>query len=161
MQDFTKTTEDYNTDPGSYCKEPAMLFRRKYSYRLYHDDYELDGLPDSGRIHFWYAKDRDNMPRKKRQPAQPSSKFNDRLITSVHEQHSASELCQNDHSYGPDFVSFSDNMFCDMSTKQTWPLCDVTHVRHIKDECYDMITHSLITHSEHVKRKHVRVQNWD
>ena len=94
-----------------------MLFRKKCSYEIYHDDYELDGLPDARRIHLWYAKDKDNVPRKKRrQPAQRSSNFDDRLVTSVHEQHSARELCENDHSYGPDFVSFSENLFCDMRT---------------------------------------------
>ena len=136
-----------------------MLFRRKYSYELYHDDYELDGLPDPGRIHFWYAKDKDNMPSKKRrQSAQRSPKFDNRLVTSIHEQHSALELCKNDQSYGPDFVSFSENIFCDMTTKQNWPLCNGGD---IEDECYDITRHSLITRSEHVKRNHVRVENWN
>ena len=137
-----------------------MLFRRAYDYELYHDDYELDGLPDAGRIHFWHAKDKDNMPRKKRhqQPNQRSSKFDDRLVTSVHEEHSARELCGNEHSYGPDFVSFAEKVFCDMRTKQTWPLCGRGDN---EEECYDMGTRSLNASSEHVKRNHVRVEDWD
>ena len=136
-----------------------MLFRRKFSYELYNDDYELDGLPNPGRIHFWYAKNRDSMPSKKRrQSPRASSKFDGRLITSVHEQHSAVELCKNDHAYGPDFVSHSENVFCDMRTKEHWPLCDGGQM---KDECYDMATHSLLTRSGHVKRNRVRVENWD
>lgn len=92
MDAFTTFTADYNTDPSFYCREPAMLFRRKFSYWLHHDDYELDKLPDPGRVHFWYAKDKESMPRKKRsQPARRSSKFDGRLITSVHKQHSARE----------------------------------------------------------------------
>lgn len=136
-----------------------MLFRRKYDYELKHDDYEFDGLPALGRIHFWYAKDADSMPRKKRrQPARTSSKFDGRLVTSIHEQHSAIELCGSDQSYGPDFVSFSENVFCDMGTKVHWPLCDGGQMR---DECYDMATHSLITRPGHVKRNHVRVEKWE
>lgn len=157
MDAFTTFTADYNTDPSFYCREPAMLFRRKFSYWLHHDDYELDGLPDPGRVHFWYAKDKDSMPRKKRsQPARRSSKFDGRLITSVHKQHSARELCANDHSYGPDFVSYSENVYCDMGTKEAWPLCDGGQV---EQECHDMATHSLVTDIVHVKRNHVRVEN--
>lgn len=56
-----------------------MIFRRKYDYHLYHDDYEFDGLPDPSRVHFWHAKDKDSMPAKeRRQPAQPVSKFDGR-----------------------------------------------------------------------------------
>lgn len=134
-----------------------MLFRRKFSYELYHDDYEFDGLPDPGRIHFWYAKDADSMPRKKRSlPPRRSSRFDGRLITSVHGQHSARQLCENEHSYGPDFVSYSENVFCDMGTREHWPLCDGP----VEDECYSMATHSLVTRSGYVKRSHVRVESW-
>lgn len=159
MKAFTNFTANYNTDPGFYCREPATVFRRRFSYELHHDDYEFDGLPDPGRIRFWYARDRDSMPRKKRSsPPGRSSKFDGRLITSVHEHHSARELCENGHSYGPDFVSFSENLFCDMEKKEIWPLCNG---REVQNECYDMITHSLVTRSGHVKRSHVRVESWD
>ena len=99
------------------------------------------------------------MPCKKhRQPAPRSRKFGGRLVTSVHEQHSARGLCENDYSYGPDFVSFSENVFCDMETKQQWPLCDGGR---IEEGCYDLTTHSLNTRPGHLKRNHVLVENWD
>ena len=49
--------------------------------------------------------------------------FDGHLIVSHHEQHSAVELCEAHYSVGPDFVSFHEEIFCDMYTKQTWPLC--------------------------------------
>lgn len=136
-----------------------MIFRRKFKYRLVHDNYELDGLPDPGRIKFWYARDRDSMPPNKRSTATSlrPSKFDGRLITSVHERHSARELCGNENSYGPDFVSYSENLFCDMETREHWPLCDG---RQRKDKCYDLAAHSLLTGSGHVKRNHVHVEDW-
>ncbi|KAL8865488.1 MAG: hypothetical protein Q9174_006859 [Haloplaca sp. 1 TL-2023] len=43
---------------------------------------------------------------------------------STHEGHSAKELCEHDTSAGPDFVSMKEGLFCDMSEKKLWPLCD-------------------------------------
>ena len=63
VKDFT---EDYSKDPGFYCREPAMLFRRGVSYKLHLGPFEIDGTPDTERISFWYAKDKDTVPPKKR-----------------------------------------------------------------------------------------------
>ncbi|KAL8731717.1 MAG: hypothetical protein Q9181_004198 [Wetmoreana brouardii] len=54
----------------------------------------------------------------------PDSRFQGQLVMSSHDSHSAKVLCEHDHSAGPDFVSFRENLFCDMSTKKMWPLCD-------------------------------------
>ena len=58
-----------------------------------------------------------------RQTNEPGDRFDGHLIISHHEQHSAVELCEARFSIGPDFVSFHEEIFCDMYTKQTWPLC--------------------------------------
>ncbi|KAG4434486.1 hypothetical protein IFR05_010029 [Cadophora sp. M221] len=45
------------------------------------------------------------------------------LVISNYEGHSARELCENDRSMGPDFVSRREELFCDMCTRAVWPLC--------------------------------------
>lgn len=48
------------------------------------------------------------------------------LVVSDIESHSAQELCDHPQSRGPDFVSKVENLFCDMSAKKTYPLCEAT-----------------------------------
>ncbi|KAL8705965.1 MAG: hypothetical protein Q9201_000959 [Fulgogasparrea decipioides] len=62
-------------------------------------------------------------PVRRRWTNPPDSQFQGELVMSSHESHSAKELCEHDNSAGPDFVSFHENVFCDMSTKKMWPLC--------------------------------------
>jgi len=45
------------------------------------------------------------------------------LISSRHPEHSAKHLCDNANSWGPDVVSETEGLFCDMDKKQLWPLC--------------------------------------
>ncbi|MCJ1484650.1 hypothetical protein MMC06_004823 [Schaereria dolodes] len=54
---------------------------------------------------------------------EPGCRFDGHLIVSHHDTHSAVELCEHDFSVGPDFVSITEETFCDMYTKLTWPLC--------------------------------------
>jgi hypothetical protein len=56
------------------------------------------------------------------------------LIVSPQTHHKASELCDSINSYGPDFVSLSEGLFCDMAAHKTWPLClDVGQIL-----CFDL-----------------------
>ena len=59
-------------------------------------------------------------------------KFNT-VIISKSPNHSAKELCDNDSSAGPDFVSLDEQLFCDMETRKTWLLCSATKT----DGCFD------------------------
>jgi hypothetical protein len=52
-----------------------------------------------------------------------SEKHRGQLIKSGSQYHSAKELCGSATSYGPDFVSLVENLYCDMEQKKTWPLC--------------------------------------
>lgn len=83
--------------------------------------------------------------------------FKDRIIASYHAEHSSKELCTSATSHGPDFVSFEENMFCDMSLKQTWPLCNADMNR----RCYDWNSHSII---DGLRRKrevrYARIEEW-
>ncbi|KAF2195023.1 hypothetical protein K469DRAFT_743711 [Zopfia rhizophila CBS 207.26] len=68
------------------------------------------------------------------------SPFNGTLIASYHAQHNATALCANPMSWGPDFVSLDEGIFCDMTTRTTWPLCG----NYIHFNCYDWNTHHLV-----------------
>jgi len=57
-----------------------------------------------------------------------------RVIISSLSQHTATRLCDSDSSSGPDFVSYSENLYCDMSLKQSFPLCSEA----AQEECYDV-----------------------
>lgn len=46
------------------------------------------------------------------------------LVVSEHASHSAVQVCESDSSWGPDFVSISEGVFCDMCKRQYYPLCD-------------------------------------
>jgi hypothetical protein len=66
--------------------------------------------------------------RRKRSPAMASE-----LVVSDDHRHSAVDLCSSDTSFGPDFVSLFEEVYCDMETHTLWPLCAAT----IADKCFD------------------------
>ncbi|TGJ82606.1 hypothetical protein E0Z10_g6163 [Xylaria hypoxylon] len=49
--------------------------------------------------------------------------FKRSLVTSRNPNHSARTLCESESSLGPDLVSLSEDLFCDMSQKKLWRLC--------------------------------------
>ena len=96
----------------------------------------------------------------KRQPKRRSPALANRLIASPRGQHLASTLCESETSHGPDFVSFSEGMFCDMETKVFYPLCDEKEGI-VVDECYHWETHSLVTGGRHVAKNYEHVEQWE
>ncbi|KAK7750128.1 hypothetical protein SLS62_007996 [Diatrype stigma] len=72
--------------------------------------------------------------RRKRDVGRQSQRSDDRLIVSTLNNHNATELCQSESSWGPDFVSKVDGMYCNMDTHETIPLCDKT----IEHDCFDL-----------------------
>jgi hypothetical protein len=48
------------------------------------------------------------------------------LIISSYTGHSAVEVCESETSWGPDFVSLAEGIFCDMCQRQAYPLCSGT-----------------------------------
>ena len=71
-----------------------------------------------------------------------SSTIQDHLIISNDSQHSATDLCQSTASAGPDFVSMSEGLFCDMDEKQLWPLCSSINAT---SSCFDTTSNTLMT----------------
>ncbi|KAI1311969.1 hypothetical protein F5Y03DRAFT_409128 [Xylaria venustula] len=53
-----------------------------------------------------------------------SRRSDDRLVVSHLVSHNATELCLSDTSYGPDFVSISEGVYCNMETHEVMPVCD-------------------------------------
>ncbi|KAI9794611.1 MAG: hypothetical protein M1816_004498 [Peltula sp. TS41687] len=55
------------------------------------------------------------------------------LIVSESKGHSAKELCESKTSKGPDFVSTTEKLYCDMKEKKVYPLC----VKATDRACFD------------------------
>jgi len=103
-----------------------------------------------------YQKDTNTRPVKRAKPNHRSTMFDSRLVTSVHESHSARDLCGDEHAHGPDSVSYAENVFCDMAMKKVWRLCEKGVMEEV---CCDVGAHALITTaSEYVKRNYVHVE---
>lgn len=71
--------------------------------------------------------------RRQSQISQPQP-LRDQLVVSDVSSHSARELCESRTSAGPDFVSVSEGLFCDMAGKVLWPLCS----EEVTAACFDL-----------------------
>ena len=144
MEDFTNTTQNTNQNPSFFCSYPALLFEN--------DNYQT-GAGD----HFWTAKRRvkqRDTPVKRIRPR--SAAMSSSIISSPDPSHSAIKLCESDTSYGPDFVSLSEGIFCDMATKTHWPLCS----KSVADDCYEWDSHTLINGEGQTVKDYTNVQEW-
>jgi hypothetical protein len=45
------------------------------------------------------------------------------LVISEHDSHSAIQVCESQSSWGPDFISIVEGVYCDMCKRQYYPLC--------------------------------------
>ncbi|KAF2460329.1 hypothetical protein BDY21DRAFT_162032 [Lineolata rhizophorae] len=57
-----------------------------------------------------------------------------RLVVSGSTQHMAADVCAGENTFGPDYISLADGMYCDMSTREVMPLCTDDLV----DDCFDL-----------------------
>ncbi|KAI1327738.1 hypothetical protein F5Y16DRAFT_410135 [Xylariaceae sp. FL0255] len=81
-----------------------------------------------------------NRPVKKKN--RKSSPHISRLIVTLHEEHSARQVCESSTYWGPDTVSLHEGLFSDMETKTLFPLCD--HSTGIIDPCFDLDTQLMV-----------------
>lgn len=72
------------------------------------------------------------------------------LVVSKYEGHSAKELCGSEQSFRPDFVSISEGIFCDMSTKEAWPVCGQS----IANGCFDLDKEEMISNGPQRRDEH-------
>ncbi|KAL8882296.1 MAG: hypothetical protein Q9198_000684 [Flavoplaca austrocitrina] len=66
----------------------------------------------------------------------PESKV---VIISTNSMHSARELCESETSRGFDFVSSTENLYCDMEPKRLWPVCSNSTI----SACFDVSTSTM------------------
>ena len=150
MPDFAgdeqgKVTE-YQTNQDTLCKsDPRMKFWPQilpddivpfHKFQYNDDGSDVDpasviNLPGS-KIRRDPKKPRAN----KRTTSNPSPGH---LVVSGHQDHSAKDLCESETSHGPDFVSTVEGFYCDMDTKDAWPLCDAEFTT----ACFDLTSRSL------------------
>lgn len=53
-----------------------------------------------------------------------SQRSDNRLVVSALAHQNATELCAAPNSFGPDFVSVEEGVYCNMETHETAPLCE-------------------------------------
>lgn len=70
----------------------------------------------------------------------PVSPFQTTIVGSHYFRHNSTALCSNPMSYGPDFVSFHERVFCDMTNRRTLPLCSGITLK----DCYDWASHTVV-----------------
>lgn len=80
--------------------------------------------------------------RRRRQTTNSTANTQDNLIISTDPKHSAQILCQSTTSSGPDFISMTEGLFCDMDVKQLWPLCSSINA---SSSCFDTTSNTLLT----------------
>ncbi|KAF1949403.1 hypothetical protein CC80DRAFT_581401 [Byssothecium circinans] len=162
ITDFTATEKRAQ----AYVKDPDTMCKSKPRFRLYEDlklehslpyfspplEYDSD-LVDKDRTKVLVdgastgklpPKNKKRSPREHRALLSKRYNFPGTLISSKQDGHSAKELCESDTSLGPDFVSFHEGLFCDMSEKQLWPLCGSG----VESGCFNTTDHTMISKSK-------------
>lgn len=71
-----------------------------------------------------------------------------KIVGSYDSSHSSTALCASPTSWGPDFVSFEENIYCDMALKKTWPLCTAA----VRRNCYDWSSHTMMYGGQRKRR---------
>ncbi|QDS70017.1 hypothetical protein FKW77_003637 [Venturia effusa] len=75
-------------------------------------------------------------------PIQPVQYKNPRpghLVISHYPEASAKEVCESYTSMGPDIVSVQEGLFCDMDSKELWPICSTD----VSFSCFDLGTQAM------------------
>ena len=70
-------------------------------------------------------------------PPGNSTASNAVVVISTSPNHSAKELCQSPTSWGHDFVSVVELLFCDMTAKKLWPVCHDNGKTNVTGGCFD------------------------
>ncbi|KAF2834766.1 hypothetical protein M501DRAFT_963863 [Patellaria atrata CBS 101060] len=158
ITDFTPTQERVD----AYNENPDLICKSKPRFHIYDDltsdmylpffnpplEYEPGTLLDIDTSKVFVDGDSTGSlpPKKRSTPIQrrngtiSSNNFmRNRLVSSRDPSQSARELCDSPTSFGPDFVSYAEGVFCDMLTKELWPLCSEQH----RAACFDTNTKTM------------------
>ncbi len=71
--------------------------------------------------------------------------------------HSASRLCEDERSFGPDFVSYAEGRFCDMHRKEHVPICLPVGVALV---CYNTSKKAMVGPEGSVAKNYIHVVEW-
>lgn len=91
------------------------------------------------------TRKREERPRRPGDPKDLVRRFEGQLVVSSQRSHNATELCDSETSFGPDFVSTEEGVFCSMSQKKTFPICG--HDRDSSEDiriCFDLEANALV-----------------
>lgn len=148
MPDFSSTNakvQQYNDMPDTLCKStPRMKMWGEiwpdsliptFQPPLKYTDAGADDNPQRV-IDKTKRSDRETPRRVKRGN---SNNRPGHLVVSAMDGHSAKELCQSENSLGADFVSTTEGVYCDMTTKEQWFLCSDK----ITTGCFDLNTKTI------------------
>ncbi|KAH7401963.1 hypothetical protein DE146DRAFT_449881 [Phaeosphaeria sp. MPI-PUGE-AT-0046c] len=91
---------------------------------------------------------------RKRDSFHHMGRSDDRLIVSSLSGQNATALCEQHNSYGPDFISVEEGIYCNMETRETLPLCSSS----IVGECFDVDSASHIS-NDGAHKPSIRARN--
>lgn len=106
-------THTHQANPSLVSRNPQWETRRPEDLNSTRGIVHVPGQPQDDRRRSVRPSDR----------SCPRSLHASRLIKSRRGQ-SASMLCADPASRGPDFVSYSEGLYCNMETREVLPLCD-------------------------------------
>ncbi len=94
----------------------------------------LSSVEDLCTSPFMFAeKKKDNIKRSDDGTSPAPLPFKSQLVKSGLKSSSAARLCSERHTIGPDFVSLSEKLYCNMDTRRVYPLCE----QGVKGLCFD------------------------
>lgn len=152
MPDFSGsqngTVQEYSQNQDALCKSnkrmtfwPSIVadseiptFQPPLVYDTNGTDVDLSKVIDRKTNGFPDPKSQRRLARDRFAKRQSSNPNPTHLVVSENPLHSAKETCEHPGSYGPDFVSTVEGVYCDMSVKEWWPLCSNA----IISGCFDL-----------------------
>ena len=97
----------------------------------------------------------------KRETPRPKRAVDTRLVVSSDPSHTATDLCNSDTSRGPDFISVTEGLFCDMETRQLLKVC----TDGVNTDCVHMPGNSTVAvvkrDGSMTEKGYTTVVNWD
>lgn len=79
-----------------------------------------------------------------------------RLIVDDYQDHTAKDLCESPTSWGPDFVNVIEGLFCHMTDKTLWPVCNSELV----NDCFSVDSRMLVRKGVRARSPYTDVLDW-
>ncbi|ROV94060.1 hypothetical protein VMCG_08232 [Cytospora schulzeri] len=68
-------------------------------------------------------------------------------------ERSARTLCSSKSSMGPDYVNVPEGLFCRMSDKTLFPLCDFSNAEGLREDCFDVGSQDLVPEGQQLQKR--------